>query len=557
MGWVVRILLWLALVPAALLGPSRVAAQAGAVGRPVAVCVRQGGGDAAAMLRAPRDLDCRTPQRRFGAGDFLVVSHPLVVRGPVRVRSGSVWQGGATLWARYADGAVLRLPTDDRGASHRLQLGAVFEWALPARAAPLTRLLWEVKGAANTRDIVRDPRIATPAESARSNTLLAAFYAGFAGLCLALLIYNLALWGALRQRFQLCYCAMVAALLLYVATSSGALAWAFPDLPNTVRLRCNYVLLALSAAGALLFARSFFEPRVFAGWIGRAAGWATAALVAGGPLWAAAMPWQPWLLERLYLLAFVPMLLLVPPVLARAWATRSDYLWLFCVAWSAPVLIAALRMGGTLGVVPLSFWLDNSTVVAMTAEALLSSLAVAYRINQLSRDRDRARAGEDAARRLADIDPLTGLLNRRALLAAALGRAGDQVLMLADIDHFKHVNDTIGHDGGDEVLRLAAQALARAAPADALVARMGGEEFAVIVPAASRPDPAALLDALRAERMPFDVAVTASIGVCTGPLGREADWKLLYRGADRALFDAKASGRDRVRHAGPPLAVAA
>ena len=54
---------------------------------------------------------------------------------------------------------------------------------------------------------------------------MSAVYAGFAGLCLALLVYNLALWGALRHRFQLAYCAMLFALLIYALSSSGALAW--------------------------------------------------------------------------------------------------------------------------------------------------------------------------------------------------------------------------------------------------------------------------------------------------------------------------------------------
>jgi PleD family two-component response regulator len=60
-------------------------------------------------------------------------------------------------------------------------------------------------------------------------------------------------------------------------------------------------------------------------------------------------------------------------------------------------------------------------------------------------------------------------------------------------------------------------------------------------------EPEDILARLRAGRMPFDLKVTASIGACSGPLMKETDWKALYRGADRALFEAKADGRDRVR----------
>jgi diguanylate cyclase (GGDEF)-like protein len=119
--------------------------------------------------------------------------------------------------------------------------------------------------------------------------------------------------------------------------------------------------------------------------------------------------------------------------------------------------------------------------------------------------------------------------------------------MIADLDHFKQVNETVGHDGGDEVLRVFARTLSQVVPADALVARIGGEEFAVVLAAGGAFDPEDILAGLRAERMPFDVTITASIGVCVGTLEREQDWKALYGCADRALFEAKSAGRDRAR----------
>ena len=178
-------------------------------------------------------------------------------------------------------------------------------------------------------------------------------------------------------------------------------------------------------------------------------------------------------------------------------------------------------------------------------------VAIAYRIRLLCHERDVAIAGETIARRLADTDPLTGLLNRRAFLDRAIGRHGEQKLLIADLDHFKRVNETLGHDGGDEVLRVFARVLRSCTPVGAIVARIGGEEFAIIVDTDTTLHAEAILDRLRATRMPYDIAVTASIGGCSGPLVTEIDWKALYRGADLALFEAKASGRDRVRSHAP------
>lgn len=241
----------------------------------------------------------------------------------------------------------------------------------------------------------------------------------------------------------------------------------------------------------------------------------------------------------------------------RSWRLGSDYRWAFGIAWAAPIVFGAVRLVYSLGAIGWNFWIDNSTLVSMAVEALVSSLAISYRVRQVARDRDAARAEELAARLLADTDPLTGLFNRRAFLSRAVGGTGRQRLLILDIDHFKRVNDTIGHDGGDEVLRRVARLLRQHCPPDGLAVRLGGEEFAILAPVDSAPDTAGLLAGLRALRMPFDLHVTASIGACDGALESDADWKMLYHAADRALFEAKAAGRDRARLSGERPALAA
>jgi diguanylate cyclase (GGDEF)-like protein len=542
----------------ATLYPSAASAQSAVTGIPLPVCVRpvQPGDGAAALFKAAAQFDCKTPQTSFKQGDFWVISQPLgALPDPLwkkRVRVASLWQRNLTLYALYSGGRIRVWNYDGRAATEHLQLGAMIEWKLPYALGTPERLMWRVDGSANLRGILLAPTLATPGQAYRANLSMAAMYAGFAGLCFALLIYNFAMWGALRHKFQLAYCAMVLSLLLYAFTSSGALAWVNPEMLNNDRLRLNYILLASAAMTALMFARSFFPPSVTSGWVGRGANWVTALATMGTVAFALLAPWEIRLLDTLYSLCFAAVLAMTVPIVIRAWREGSRHLWLFAVAWTAPIAFAVARLLGNLALIPWSFWLDNSTIVSMAFEAIVSTIAIAYRIRLLSLERDAAIERELISARLADTDPLTGLLNRRAFLRHAIGANGDQTLLLTDIDHFKQVNETIGHDGGDEVLRVFARTLRQVAPTGALIARMGGEEFAILSPVDRAIAPDALLARLRAARMPFDLTVTASIGACSGPLAIESDWKAMYRRADRALFDAKQAGRDRARFA--PLA---
>jgi two-component system cell cycle response regulator len=162
---------------------------------------------------------------------------------------------------------------------------------------------------------------------------------------------------------------------------------------------------------------------------------------------------------------------------------------------------------------------------------------------------------------LALTDELTGLYNRRYLFAhldeliERANRDGIRVaLLLFDIDHFKKVNDTHGHAAGDEVLRqIAARASNSVRNAD-LVARLGGEEFVVVMPETELAIAAAVAERLRAAiaRQPFSVGVaaarlslTVSIGVTVASRGGDARDRMLAR-ADDALYAAKAGGRNRI-----------
>ncbi len=158
-------------------------------------------------------------------------------------------------------------------------------------------------------------------------------------------------------------------------------------------------------------------------------------------------------------------------------------------------------------------------------------------------------------RRLASHDPLTGLLNRRAFDARLaeeserLGTHGRALgLIVVDLDHFKAVNDRHGHPIGDRVLAEAAARIAGEARAVDSVGRIGGEEFAWLLPDAAAGETLAAAERLRAaiRDAPFATGLdlTVSIGVCE--LRPRDEPAVLLERADRALYWAKAYGRDTV-----------
>jgi diguanylate cyclase (GGDEF)-like protein len=174
--------------------------------------------------------------------------------------------------------------------------------------------------------------------------------------------------------------------------------------------------------------------------------------------------------------------------------------------------------------------------------------------------------GELEHRDRAVLDPLTGLLNRASLASRASEieqqaqvTGGDLALVLLDLDRFKAVNDELGHDRGDAVLRDAAYEMRKSLRTFELAYRIGGEEFLLLLPGADLEMGLDIAERLRARlalAQPGGVQMTVSAGVSAAS-GSQVSYERMFREADAALLRAKREGRNLVMAADAPRAVVA
>lgn len=214
-----------------------------------------------------------------------------------------------------------------------------------------------------------------------------------------------------------------------------------------------------------------------------------------------------------------------------------------------PILIGDLVHSGT-GHFGTSVW---ATIFAV--ELVLYAVGTVFVIFMLVSER-----AVTVHKVAASCDPLTGMFNRRGFSEATArmiereAKAGRPItVMIFDIDHFKSINDRFGHPAGDEVLKLFANIITQTLRITDLSGRIGGEEFAAMLPcnleeamhAAERVREAFATCGIEIDDAP--VVTTVSIGVAGGPAHTELD--VLLAAADTALYDAKRGGRNRVQAA--------
>ena len=383
----------------------------------------------------------------------------------------------------------------------------------------------------------------------------------FAGTLLSALLYNLVIYTGARLAFQRWYLLWVTIALVYGMVWTNLVGFLVPGFVGPMAVRLDFVLVGLLVGTGNMFFLAVIEQ----GKLPRVMILAGRLLAASGTLlgFAAAFDvvFPAVLTDRLLNLVIAGTAVTVALSCWIAARGGSRVVWFYLIGWSPVIAVFLARLARNLGLAPQNDLIDMATFAALAFEALVLSLAIADRFRLISQELElaRQRRAIDAAeartlRIAAQTDFLTGLGNRAAFqeTASELIETGKPFsLFLIDVDHLKAVNDRFGHSGGDTLLREVAMELSQSAQAhpSAHVARIGGDEFAILIPGGLLP--AAALEGALAQLqgktwrcMDQDRLMSLSIGSAQFPEDA-SQIEVLHVNADLALYNAKRLGRSR------------
>ena len=242
----------------------------------------------------------------------------------------------------------------------------------------------------------------------------------------------------------------------------------------------------------------------------------------------------------------------------------------YLLAWTVFSLSVVWHVLVSLNLLPWSGLSSLMMVVGSALEAILLSFALADRIRNIQKEQERLRRVTRHYRQLSNMDSLTGLFNARYLrqnLEPEISKSRRQgkplSLMIIDVDDFKRFNDSYGHPEGDKVLASLGLVIRECIRRADLPCRYGGEEFCIILPGANLDQAALVAERIRQRFQALlftpacavqpdlaNVTVTVSIGAAL--LSPEEDGDELISAADKALYEAKSGGKNKVVLSSPP-----
>lgn len=508
--------------------------------------------EAMAAQRAGRFVPGKTPVLNFGIGAkpvwlYFSVNNPGSVQVQKRLTIETAWLDSIEIYFVRQGRIIQTYRTGDRMAfGERLIASRYFLFDYDF--APGEN---EVFIRVETPDPMVIPLYLQSRENARIRQMRQdPSYGVVYGFLLALMAYNIILYASLRGARYLSYALYLAMFaLMNIAYTGHGFAWLWPNSPVWQQW-ANPILIFLYGASGLFFAIRFLElkanfPRIYRAVIGYCLIFAAllgAAILLGGQK-------QALLVSFTFVSLFTCIMLALGIAAVRAGQKSARY---FLIAAFAAMTGAALTTLSTWGFIPLNGWTFRAVEIGMLLDATLLALALAYQFRVGQEEKLRAE-------QLAQLDPLTGLNNRRAfyelttpLWNVAFRHGHALSVMLIDIDLFKHVNDAHGHAHGDAVLKQAAGVLRQNIRQSDILARWGGEEFIVLMPETNINEANILAERLRegitqirVEHQAGATAITASFGVAQRAESN-ATLDALIESADNCLYQSKQNGRNRI-----------
>lgn len=380
--------------------------------------------------------------------------------------------------------------------------------------------------------------------------LLGAYY----GIMLIMVIYNMIMAFSFRSKVYFDYVWInVSNLFLYTTLNGIAFEYVWPDWVWWNN-RAIVFFICLSHLAALLFTSKYLDvksrnPRLY-----RVFQWF--ALLEAVNIIVVLVSYPAGLYLSIYSVPAIQISLILAAWLGLK--NRFRPARYFLLGWGVFMVGAILSTLSDAGYIPMVWWTTYASQIGSTFEAVVLSWGLAYQIQTIRKEKEIAVALMKETRRLADMDDLTGLYNRRYVIRAfeeAAASAGDKPisLMMLDLDHFKKVNDTFGHDAGDLVLQKLSSVLEECFRPSDIIGRFGGEEFMVLLKNTNaeqaRSAAEYVLKSIREMRFIINdqtLACTVSLGVAQWNEAEHEEFKDLLRRADQAMYQAKRTGRNRV-----------
>ncbi len=419
---------------------------------------------------------------------------------------------------------------------------------------------------------------------------LGIYYGIFYGSLLVMLLYNGIIFLSIRDPRYFFYCLYLATFFMMNFTYNGfSYQFLWPEETQWVNWSYGLFITLFQVTG-MLFAFSFLNPRkrlprlnrVMKGFLVLLIGSLLLAYVSGDRMLYNMLP--------IYGVFIYSPLVALAGIVALYKGYRAARFFVFAsLATLVGAFFSALTVSGFL---PYTFINYHAAEIGLLADMILLSLAMADRINLMRIEREDAhqraiekellaketlnrakenleltverrtqdlQAAKEEAEKLARIDVLTGVANRRSFeelaqseYARALRHERELAIIVFDIDRFKSINDTYGHHAGDQVISHAARLSMDAVRDIDTVGRMGGEEFAILLPETSAEQAADIAERLREQMTRSlisddgrDISYTASFGVST-VLPSDTTTEPAIRRADQAMYAAKRQGRNRV-----------